>query len=60
MPDAEKEASDEEVKALRSIEQTMRSFIERFDVHPEWHWAPATVRMVNQIKPHLRQLDQKR
>lgn len=55
-----REAAVEEAEALRSIEQTLRGFVERFEVHPEWHWAPATVRMVNQVKPELRRLDEMR
>lgn len=47
----------EEREALRvEVEQELRRFVRAFDGQPKWMWSPATVRMVQAIRPKLEQL----
>lgn len=44
----------EERDALRGdVERELRRFVQLFDTQPEWLWSPATVKMVQAVRPKL-------
>jgi hypothetical protein len=54
------ETKPDVIEGLVAIEKIMRAFVERFASSPEWHWAPATARMVKAIETQLKRIDDAR
>jgi hypothetical protein len=57
---AENEMFEGELKALREMDTLMRGFIEQYDKHPEWLWAPQTNRVAKRLKEIFIEVDEAR
>jgi hypothetical protein len=57
---AENEIYEGELKALRAMDTLMRGFIQQYDVHPEWLWAPQTNRVARRLKEIFVEVDEAR